>query len=93
VYLNPGERKAAPILFRALQTAVEAFESGERESGSLRKIVEEVVQTEELATLQYVSCADLETLQELTGTVESALLSMAVFFGRTRLIDNIIIGG
>lgn len=93
VYLNPAERKAATILFKALQTAQQAFEGGESEADSLRKIVEEVVETEELAVLQYASCADPETLQELTGTVERGLLSMAVFFGRTRLIDNIILGG
>jgi len=93
VYLTPQERQAATVLFSALQAAQKAFESGKREADSLRKLVEEVVQSEPLASLQYVSCADPETLQELSGSVEHGLLSMAVFFGKTRLIDNIILGG
>jgi pantoate--beta-alanine ligase len=92
VYLDPAERRAAPVLFRALQAAQEAFESGEKRASVLRNIVEDMVQSEPLASLQYVSCADLETLQELTDLVDHGLLSMAVFFGRTRLIDNIILG-
>lgn len=93
VYLTPQERQAATVLFSALQAARNAYESGEREAVSLRKIVEEVVRCEPLASLQYVSCADPETLQELSGSVEHGLLSLAVFFGKTRLIDNIILGG
>lgn len=93
VYLTRQERKAAAVLFRALQTAQKAFESGDIDAGSLRKIVKDVVTKEPLASLQYVSCADPVTLQELDGPVEHGLLSMAVFFGKTRLIDNIILGG
>lgn len=93
VYLTRQERKAAAVLFRALQKAQKAFESGDIDAGSLRKIVKDVVTKEPLASLQYVSCADPVTLQELDGPVEHGLLSMAVFFGKTRLIDNIILGG
>jgi pantoate--beta-alanine ligase len=93
VYLTPQERQAATVLFRALQAARTAFESGDREAGSLRRIVEEVINNEPLASLQYVSCADPVTLLELDGPVEDGLLSMAVFFGKTRLIDNILLGG
>jgi pantoate--beta-alanine ligase len=93
VYLTPQERQAATVLFNALQTARRAFESGEREANSLRRIVEDMIQSEPLACLQYVSCADPETLQELSGSIEKGLLSMAVYFGKTRLIDNTILGG
>lgn len=93
VYLNPSERRAAPILYQAMQAAQMAFESGERDADLLRKIVSEKIQIEPLASLQYVSCADPETLQELTGLIDRGLLSLAVFFGNTRLIDNIILGG
>lgn len=93
IYLNPTERRAAPILYQALQAAQMAFESGERDADLLRKIVSEKIQIEPLASLQYVSCADPETLQELTGLIDRGLLSLAVFFGNTRLIDNIILGG
>jgi pantoate--beta-alanine ligase len=93
VYLNPSERRAAPILYQAMQAAQMAFESGERDADLLREIVSEKIQIEPLASLQYVSCADPETLQELTGLIDRGLLSLAVFFGNTRLIDNIILGG
>jgi len=93
IYLNPSERRAAPILYQAMQAAQMAFESGERDADFLRKIVSEKIQIEPLASLQYVSCADPETLQELTGLIDRGLLSLAVFFGNTRLIDNIILGG
>jgi pantoate--beta-alanine ligase len=93
VYLNPAERQAAPVLYRALQAALQAFESGERKADSLRRLVDVMVQDEPLASLQYVSCADPDTLQELTGPVEHGVLSLAAFFGKTRLIDNIILGG
>jgi len=93
IYLNLTERRAAPVLYQALQAARMAFESGERDADLLRKIVSEKIQIEPLASLQYVSCADSKTLQELTGLIDRGLLSLAVFFGKTRLIDNIILGG
>jgi pantoate--beta-alanine ligase len=56
--------------------------------------LEETVHAEPLARLQYASCADADTLQELQGPLfGKALLSMAVFFGKTRLIDNLVLGG
>lgn len=91
VYLSPEERQAAVVLSRALQAARAAFEAGERDAAVLRRIVEDTVNAEPLARLQYVSCAQPESLQELDGPISSALLSMAVFFGKTRLIDNIVI--
>lgn len=91
-YLNPEERRAATVLYRALRAAREAFEQGERDAEQLRQIMREVLAQEPLARVQYVSCADPETLQELEGRVERALLSMAVFIGTTRLIDNMLVG-
>ena len=91
-YLNPQERKAATVLYRALSAARAAFEVGERDAETLRRIMRETIEAEPLARLQYVSCADPETLAELQGTVERALLSMAVFVGETRLIDNMLLG-
>ena len=91
VYLSPAERQAAPALYRALSAALAAFRSGERDAERLRQVVAGVVQAEPLARLQYVSCADPDSLQESNGPVERALISMAVTFGKTRLIDNIIL--
>jgi pantoate--beta-alanine ligase len=91
-YLSPEERQAAPVLYRALSAAQTAYDNGERDAGRLRSIVTEVVAGEPRAQLQYVSCADYDSLQELEKIESKALLSMAVFMGKTRLIDNFILG-
>lgn len=94
VYLNPEERRSATVLWRALSAAQEAFGDGQKQAGRLREVMREVLAGEPLASAQYVSCADPDTLQELEGAVEGrALLSMAVMIGKTRLIDNMLIGG
>ncbi len=93
-YLNPDERQAATVLYRALTAASQAFAAGEVDADCLRRVMTEMIQAEPLARLQYVSCADPVTLQEIEGTIAGrALLSMAVFVGKTRLIDNLILGG
>lgn len=90
-YLNAEERKAATVLFRALSAAKDAFEKGERSAGRLRQVMTEIINAEPLAKLQYVSCADYDTLEELETITRKALLSMAVFIGKTRLIDNFVL--
>jgi pantoate--beta-alanine ligase len=91
VYLAPPQRQAATILSRSLRTAKQAYDSGERDAGRLRQIMKDILASEPLAEVQYVSCADYETLEELTEVKRKALLSMAVFFGKTRLIDNLVL--
>ncbi|GER81077.1 MAG: pantoate--beta-alanine ligase [Anaerolineales bacterium] len=91
-YLSPEERKSAVVLFRALTAAREAFERGERDAESLRKVMSEMLASEPRARTQYVSCADYDTLEELATVTGKALLSMAVFIGKTRLIDNFVVG-
>jgi pantoate--beta-alanine ligase len=90
-YLSPEERQAATVLFRALSAAQAACTNGERKAEALRQIVREMVANEPLAQLQYVSCADFDTLQEVEEITGKTLLSMAVFVGKTRLIDNFIL--
>jgi pantoate--beta-alanine ligase len=90
-YLNPQERQAATVLFRALSAAKTAFEHGEKDAGRLRALVESTIAAEPLARLQYVSCADFDSLEELEQIRGRALLSLAVFVGNTRLIDNFIL--
>lgn len=91
-YLNPGERQAATVLFRALSAAKLTFDSGEREAEKLRLVARDTVASEPLAKLQYISCADYDSLEELETVRGKALLSMAVLMGKTRLIDNFVIG-
>ncbi len=90
--LNPHERQAAVVLYRALSQARAAWEAGQRDAGRLRRLMQQTIEAEPLARLEYVSVADLNTLQEIEGQAEHALLSMAVFVGATRLIDNMIVG-
>jgi pantoate--beta-alanine ligase len=91
-YLDPAQRKAATVLYRALSAAEGAYEAGERSAERLRALMRETIEAEPLAEMQYVSCADHDTLQELDTVSGKALLSMAVFVGKTRLIDNFVLG-
>jgi pantoate--beta-alanine ligase len=91
-YLNQDQRKAATVLYRALHAAEKAYLSGERSAENIRQIMSETIADEPLASAQYVSCADLLTLTELETITNGALLSMAVYVGKTRLIDNWILG-
>jgi pantoate--beta-alanine ligase len=92
VYLRPEERRAAPVLFQALSAAAKAFEAGEREAGVLRSVMQQTLDREPLVRPQYVSVADPESLDELSGQVTRALMSLAVHVGTTRLIDNLMVG-
>jgi pantoate--beta-alanine ligase len=92
VYLDPKQRKAATVLFRSLRAAEELYESGERNAEKIRSKMKEVLAGELLAEPQYISCADYDTLVELDEIKGKALLSMAVFFGKRRLIDNFVLG-
>jgi len=94
VHLSSAERQAAPVLRRALLAGRARWEAGERSGDVIRDAMSEVLASEPLATPAYVSVADGRTLAELDALVdgEPALLSLAVRFGATRLIDNEPIG-
>jgi pantoate--beta-alanine ligase len=88
VHLTPAERAAAPVLHAALAAARSAWERGERSGDVLRRVMRQVLAKEPLAAPDYVSVADASTLRELDRVDGGALLSLAVGFGSTRLIDN-----
>jgi pantoate--beta-alanine ligase len=90
-YLDPQQRKAATILYRALNAAQAAYSAGERSGQALRDLMQKTIEGEPLARMQYISCADRDTLRELDMIEKGALLSMAVYVGKTRLIDNLIL--
>ena len=92
VYLSPEEREQALSLSRGLRAAEAAWQDGVRDADSLRRRVLEEIEAQPLANVDYVSLADQRTLDELRGAVGApALLSLAVRFGATRLIDNILL--
>lgn len=91
-YLTPEERRAAPVLHRALSRAAAMFARGERDARALTDAVRDEITREPLALLDYVALTDTEELDPLDHiNAEPALLSLAVRFGKTRLIDNVIL--
>ena len=84
------ERQAAPVLYRALCLAQELALQGQRDADTVREAMQECIAAEPLASIDYVSVADAETLEELTGIDRPALASLAVRIGETRLIDNVL---
>lgn len=87
-YLDPAQRTAATVLFRALSAAKDRFEQGERSGDALRETMRYTLAQEPLAQVEYVSASDPLTLLELNQVTDGVLLSMAVRVGKTRLIDN-----
>jgi len=89
-YLSPEERLAATVLYRSLEAAASLIESGENSTGVIREEMEQVISTEPLVNLEYVTICDniyLQPLSELSGEV---LLALAARVGRARLIDNMV---
>lgn len=94
VYLSPEERPQALGISRGLRRAEAAWVDGVRDANSLRALVRSEIEAQPLARPEYVSLADTETLEELAGLAgRGALLSVAVRFAGTRLIDNVVLGG
>lgn len=90
-YLSAEQRVAATVLYRALSAAKAAFEAGERNGDALRRLMRDTIAAEPLARLDYVSVAHPTTLAELQTVEWGALFLLAVFFGQTRLIDNMLV--
>jgi pantoate--beta-alanine ligase len=95
VYLSADERQAATVLRRALEKARAMYNGGESDAGRLLAAIRAVVEAEPLARLDYVAITDTRRLEPVAtvSSDEPALISMAVFFGKTRLIDNIVLNG
>jgi pantoate--beta-alanine ligase len=92
-YLNEEQRQAAAVLNRSLSKAREAFDAGEHSATRLIEMVRSNIGKEPLARIDYVSVNDAETLATLEKIDDRpALISLAVFIGSTRLIDNVVLG-
>ncbi len=88
-YLNEAERRAAPILYKSLQEAKRMIETEERRSRNIIHRMEEMIKREKLAKMDYVAIVDGETLEERERAEGKVLFALAVWIGRTRLIDNL----
>jgi pantoate--beta-alanine ligase len=91
-YLKPVERQAATALYKSLSKAAQMYKSGEHEADTIRDAMTTLIQSEPLAKIEYISIADPVSLKELEHIRSQALVSLAVKIGKTRLIDNIILG-
>lgn len=91
VYLNPEERQAATVLYRALCAGRDAILNGERDGSKVQKLIEQVIATEPLVKSEYVDVADAETLEPLQELKGEVLLSLAARVGIARLIDNVTV--
>ena len=92
-YLTAEQRRAAPVIYRALTAARELWEQGKTNAEALRQAVRKVLETEQLLDgIDYVSVADAVSLVELERVEGEAMISTAVRLGQTRLIDNVLVG-
>jgi pantoate--beta-alanine ligase len=90
-YLNPAERKAALVLTKSLKEAKILMEQGERKTAVLIERIRARLQAEPLAREDYVTVVDPEELEPLSLIKDRALIALAVFIGRTRLLDNVMV--
>ena len=90
-YLNPEERKQAPVLRRALLAAAEKAKAGEKSAKLIVGLARNLISEASLARIDYVNLVDAENLQPVEIVRSKSVLALAVFFGRTRLIDNILL--
>jgi pantoate--beta-alanine ligase len=90
-YLSPTERKAALVLTRSLKEAKIMVDKGQRKAAVLINRIRSRLRNEPLARVDYVAVADPEELESLSLVKDRTLIALAVFFGRTRLIDNVTV--
>ena len=88
-FLTPAERAQAPVLRRALLAADVAFRAGETRPASLRALVLKKIAAAPLARVDYVGVLDADTLGKIKSVRRNCVIALAVFFGTTRLIDNL----
>ena len=87
-YLSKEERKAALVLSRSLEIAKEALNSGERNANKIKAIIKEEISKEPLAKIDYVEIVDSDSLENVEAIEKNVLIPIAVYIGKTRLIDN-----
>ena len=91
-YLDAEQRRAAAVLYQALNLAQTLWSQGETDARNIRQQMIDLIQKQPLANIDYVSVANTETLDELDTVSPPALVSLAVKIGTTRLIDNVVLG-
>jgi pantoate--beta-alanine ligase len=92
VYLSEAEHAAALALSRALRAARQHYRSGERHAQTIASSARQVLAAEPGVRVQYLELVDAETLQAVEQADDSSVLAVAAFVGKTRLIDNVVLG-
>lgn len=90
-YLSPKERQAAVILHKGLEKGEELVRAGEKSAAVVKKAIRDVIESEPLARIDYVDIVDFDNIQEIDTLGDSVLAAVAVYIGKTRLIDNFIV--
>ncbi len=93
MYLSAAERKSAPMLYESLKKAEALIKSGEREPSKIIKTIEDMIGNIPGSKIDYVSVVDTKDLKKTKIIANEVLVALAVYIGRTRLIDNIIVKG
>jgi len=93
VYLNQEERKQATVLYQSLTAATGVIVNGERNAGKIKAMIETMIADKPLAKIDYISVVDGKTLEDIRDIETQVLIALAVRFGETRLIDNVIVEG
>ncbi len=92
--LDPSERRAAVVLYRALRQAEKLWLAGETRAAELKRRARTILEAEPLVqSIDYVSIADSNSMQELESATAGAMVSTAAWIGSVRLIDNVVLGG
>ncbi len=91
VYLSEEERKSATVLYRALNLAKEMIENGEKEVSKIKKAMEEMILKEKHTKIDYIEFVNYDTFEIISKIEGKVLIALAVFVGKARLIDNIVV--
>jgi pantoate--beta-alanine ligase len=91
LYLTPEERRAAPVLYRALRAAADAYRAGDTDARRIVDRLRATIAAESLAALEYAEAVDGDTLDPVATLGPGVLIAVAARFGRARLIDNITV--
>lgn len=89
-YLSEDERKAALILYKTINLGKKILEEGERDSSVLLSKMKENINKEPLAKIDYVEAVDIERIEKVDKIEGTVLVAMAIYIGKTRLIDNFV---
>ena len=90
-YLDAEERRAATVLHRALQAAKTEIAAGTRDSLHLQTVLRKILEAEPLAAVDYAEIVDADTFEPVTRIARPCYVLLAVFLGKTRLIDNLYV--